>query len=242
MNLLLTVPFFQAYTQSDLFGKMIFISLFILSITSWVLIVHKIFLVRKLKKHSFVFEKDIEKKEDSLLSFKFDGLTLLQHPYLEIFSCLKNKTLEILNKNRFYLNNQITPKEVSLAPEDMELIESHVDATILHVAKKLEKNLFILSTVVTLAPFLGLLGTVWGILLTFSNLQSHAITTGNTSILSGLSLALGTTVIGLVVAIPALVAYNYLKATVKDFTVDMENFSHRLLAKIEIQYRRVNLD
>lgn len=242
MMVILTVPFFQAYTQSDLFGKTIFLSLFFLSITSWVLIIHKILLVRKLQKHSFIFEKDIEKKEDSLLSFKFEGLTLLQHPYLEIFSTLKNKTLEILNKNRFFLNSQPSSKEVALAPEDMELIESHVDATILHLSKKLEKNLFILSTVVTLAPFLGLLGTVWGILLTFSNLQAHGINPGNTGILSGLSLALGSTVLGLVVAIPALVAYNYLKATVRDFTVDMENFSHRLLAKIEIQYRRVNLD
>ena len=98
-----------------------------------------------------------------------------------------------------------------------------------------------LSTIVTLAPFLGLLGTVWGILLTFSNLQMHSLTSGNSAVLAGLSMALATTVVGLIVAIPALVAYNYLKTSVKDIAADMENFSHRLLTTVEIQYRKVDI-
>ena len=64
---------------------------------------------------------------------------------------------------------------------------------------------------------MGLLGTVWGILVTFSGLQSNGLSSANSSVLSGLSMALGTTVFGLVVAIPALVGYNYLKSIIGDF-------------------------
>ena len=99
---------------------------------------------------------------------------------------------------------------VYLSKGDIDLIESGIDGIILEQSKYLEKNLFILSTIITLAPFLGLLGTVWGILITFSNLHA-GISSVNTAVLWGISMALATTVFGLVVAIPALIAYNYLK-------------------------------
>jgi biopolymer transport protein TolQ len=100
----------------------------------------------------------------------------------------------------------------------------------------MRKHLHILYTTYSLAPFLGLLGTVWGILTTFSEMQAHA-GTGSQGILGGLSMALATTVFGLIIAIPALVAYNYLKQNIQDFETDMENFSNKLLASVELQYR-----
>ena len=65
--------------------------------------------------------------------------------------------------------------------------------------------------------------------------NSHAI-------LGGLSLALATTVLGLVDAIPALIGYNYLKNSIRDFELDMEGFAHETLASVEMQYRKVDLD
>jgi biopolymer transport protein TolQ len=103
--------------------------------------------------------------------------------------------------------------------------------------KKLEKNLYVLSTIVSLAPFIGLLGTVWGILITFSSMQSH-MAGGSQGILEGLSLALTTTVLGLVDAIPALIGYNYLKNSARDFRVEMENFNTSLVSAVEMQYKR----
>jgi biopolymer transport protein TolQ len=105
----------------------------------------------------------------------------------------------------------------------------------------LEKDLFILSTSVTLAPFLGLLGTVWGILVTFSELQAGSSAGSNTAIIGGLSTALSTTVLGLVIAIPALIAYNYLKNNLRMFTSDMEDFLHNLISTLELQYRKVDI-
>src|SRR4029078_12125978 len=107
--------------------------------------------------------------------------------------------------------------------------------------KHLEKNLYILSTTVSLAPFLGLLGTVWGILTTFSEMQSKTAGSTHQMVLGGLSLALATTVLGLLDAIPALIGYNYLKNTIRDLEVDMEGFSTEILASVELQYRQVDI-
>ena len=92
-----------------------------------------------------------------------------------------------------------------------------------------------------LAPFLGLLGTVWGMLVTFSGLKSHAVSMANAAVLSGLSTALATTVLGLLIAIPALIAYGYLRNAVLEINRDMENFSQVLLTTIEMQYRKVDV-
>lgn len=228
-------PILNAYFQADLFGKFIFWSLFILSITSWVILLHKMYLAKRLKQLNSSFEKKVQTNEN-ILSVNINSN--FSYPYLNIYKSLKNKTLEILNKNRFFITEK---KNVYMSSKDIELIDSHLDAEILKQTKLLEKNLFILPTVVTLGPFLGLLGTVWGILITFNTLQTQSLLNNNTSILSGLSMALSTTVVGLMVAIPALIAYNYLKNWIKNFRNDMYHFSHGLITTLEIQYRNVEM-
>ncbi|HEU64259.1 MAG TPA: MotA/TolQ/ExbB proton channel family protein [Chlamydiae bacterium] len=229
-------PILNAYFQADLFGKFIFFSLFILSIVSWVILLHKLYLAKKLKLLNSSFEKKVQTNNENILSININSNST--YPYLNIYKSLKDKTLEILNKNRFFINEK---KNVYMSSKDIELIDSHLDVEILKQTKLLEKNLFILPTVVTLGPFLGLLGTVWGILITFNTLQTQSLLNNNTSILSGLSMALSTTVVGLMVAIPALIAYNYLKNWIKNFRNDMLHFSHGLITTLEIQYRSVDV-
>jgi biopolymer transport protein TolQ len=231
-----TSPILNAYFQADLFGKFIFWSLFILSITSWIILLHKMWLSKKLEALNFKFEKIIQSNNENLLSINITDN--ISYPYHNIYKSLKEKTLQILNKNRYFVTEK---QNVYMSQADIELIDSHLDTEITKQTKLLEKNLFILPTVVTLGPFLGLLGTVWGILITFNTLQTQSILNNNASILSGLSMALATTVVGLMVAIPALVAYNYLKNYLKNFKADMEHFSHNLITTLEIQYRNVDL-
>lgn len=59
-------------------------------------------------------------------------------------------------------------------------------------------------------------------------------------VLSGLSLALATTVLGLIDAIPALIGYNYLKNSIRDFAMEMEGFSNDLLTSVELEYRKMD--
>ena len=92
---------------------------------------------------------------------------------------------------------------------------------------KLEKNLTFLATSVTISPVLGLLGTVWGLLLAFRNMGIQGATSIEV-VGPGVAEALITTVAGLLVAIPAAVGYNYLITRVRQSTLQMENFIAQL--------------
>jgi len=226
-------PFFSAYSQSDLFGKGIFWGLFLLSAICWIIILYKswqFWAVQKLSTH--FFDQFIEKKGDPL-NLQWNRPVLgkvgeIPNPIFEIYRAVKQQTLQIMNRNQ---------QNMHLSSSDIELIESQIAATMSLALRRLDRHLFILSMIVTLAPFLGLLGTVWGILLTFSQLQG-GLQASNASMLSGLSMALATTVLGLLVAIPALIGHSYLKNRERETRQDMETFSHTLLAAIELQYRK----
>ena len=226
-------PFITAYAQSDWFGKGIFWGLFILSALSWAILIYKIWIASQVKSLSTQFAAEFQDPKD-LLNLQFTPqrgrLAEVPHPFFEIYKSLKQNTLKVISKNHYQSKG-----DVALSKDDLDLVASGVYSTIAMQHKELEKNLFVLSTAVTLGPFLGLLGTVWGILLTFSQLHSASATA---SMLSGLSMALATTVVGLVVAIPALVGYNYLKNTGKEYRREMEDFSDSLLTAIELQYRK----
>lgn len=232
--------FVTAYSQSDFFGKLIILSLVSLSILCWIILIYKIRITRNVKNVAEIFSAALEKNKDRILALELSDLpkpktNTIPHPFGNIFLTLKQKTLEILNKNLFF--SQATD-QVYLSQSDLQLLESHVLTTISAESKKLEKHLYILSTIVTLAPFLGLLGTVWGILIAFSEMHGGASVGSNSAILGGLSTALSTTVLGLLIAIPAIVAYNYLKNLTKTLSSDMEDCLYQLLNTIEMQYRK----
>lgn len=239
--------FMTAYAQSDLLGKIIILSLISLSIISWVVLIQKTWEAREVGKISQVFRKAYQLNKDRLLHLELDELPkpknkMVLHPFAEIFKDLKTKSVEILNKNHFFSAQNSEKSQVYLSPADLEIVESFVLTTVSTQKKKLEKNLFVLSTIITLGPFLGLLGTVWGILVTFSQLGSGGAAGSNLAVLGGLSTALSTTVLGLVIAIPALIAYNYLKNSVKNYSSDMEEFLYELLSSVELQYRKADVN
>lgn len=235
--------FVVAYSQSDFFGKLIILSLVALSMICWVILLHKVWTLKQVRKLSATFQTAVEGQKTTLLTTDLSHISSsgsTPHPFGEIFESVKGKTIEILNKNRYFISQSAGAKAgVYLTTADLDLLESHVAATISSQNKVLEKNLFILSTIVTLGPFLGLLGTVWGILVTFSGLHDGGGIGSNTSILGGLSTALATTVLGLIIAIPALVSYNYLKNHLKNYSSDMDDFLTSLISQIELQYRKV---
>jgi biopolymer transport protein TolQ len=236
MNALLSSnPILNAYQGSDLFGKTIFLALLLLSVITWTIFMQKFFLQREIKQRGGQLLQLFQKKRLNPLTMEV-GEAL--HPFASLYRTLKEHTLELLQKNHSVLDEKTA---VTLSTSDIDLIEAHLMTAVSAETKGMEKNLFILATVVSLAPFLGLLGTVWGILLTFAELQTGAAANTNATVMGGLAMALGTTVLGLLVAIPALITYNYLKANIAHLTADMEDFSHLLLASVELQYRQVDV-
>lgn len=235
------MTFLSAFWQADIFGKGIFLFLFALSIISWAFFLHKIWLYNQVRKVSRNFHSTIDKKKDQILQLGKEELPKIPlreipHPFAHIFAALKNHALQVLNKNRYFQADE----EVNfLSSQDCDFIKNQVEQIIFKQKENLDKNFFILSTIVTLSPFLGLLGTVWGILITFSGLASSGNSLANPTVLSGLSTALCTTVLGLLIAIPTLIAHNYLRSISRRYLLEMLDFSNSLIATIELQYRRV---
>lgn len=245
-NCLAVNPFFDAYLDSDLLGRLIFIGLFSISVVTWILLIYKVWLAHLAKKNSLHFSQVLKENKINILSLEYPSPeNLFSNPFLQLYQVLRKQTLDLLNKNRHFAKNHSPEEEGNkasyLSPTDINIVESHLIATIAIQTKELEKNLFVLSTIVVLAPFLGLLGTVWGILTTFSHLQTQSGGNTNQMVIGGLSLALATTVLGLVDAIPALIGYNYLRNRVGEFQVDMECFSNEILGLVEMQYRKVDV-
>lgn len=222
-------PLIDAYKQSDIMGKGIFILLLILSITTWAIFLEKWRLQKKTRKERAFFIEKIRKNASNILALEMGGISL--SPYVAIYSEMKRQAGEMLKKNAYFSEE----KSAFLSESDLDLVQAQVENRITHEASGQRKHLFVLSTIVSLAPFLGLLGTVWGILLTFIEFQE-----GSQEVMGGLSMALGTTVLGLLVAIPALLAHSWLKNGMQEVTKEMEDFSHLLLASLELQYRKVD--
>ncbi|MFQ5729751.1 MAG: MotA/TolQ/ExbB proton channel family protein [Waddliaceae bacterium] len=233
--------FYQAYVHSDFLGKLIFLALIATSVCCWTILIHKYFFTKQARNNSAAFHLALQKQKGNPLYLENENIyrknTL--NPFFDLFLILKKQTIDILNKKHQF---GIEEKGVSyLSSSDVDTIESHLISAIALQTKNLEKNLFILSTIVGFAPLLGLLGTVWGILTTFSQLQEQTIGSTNQMVLGGISLALTTTVLGLLNAIPALIAYNYLKNAIRNFQTEMEGFSNEILSSVEMQYRKVNI-
>lgn len=190
-------------------------------------------MIKKIRTSAKRFEKlaTLHKEELLKLTSKSD------HPFSVLYNGVKEQALIVLDKNHYFVGEN----ENYLSKADIDFLAAHLQTTIAKLKGNTEKNLFILSTTVALAPFLGLLGTVWGILISFGQLQAGHSVTSNSVILGGLSTALTTTVLGLLIAIPALISNNYLKSLSKRFTIEMIDFSHFLLSTIELQYRKVDI-
>ena len=119
----------------------------------------------------------------------------------------------------------------------MEHIKRALEGAVAKESLRLESGLILLSIAVSGAPFLGLLGTVWGVMSAFSYV-AMAQKADLATMAPGVSGALITTVAGLLVAIPSMFGYNYLVNSLRVFTVELDNFAQELVSKMETEYLR----
>src|SRR5207253_310718 len=102
-------------------------------------------------------------------------------------------------------------------------------------AMELEKGMIVLSTAVAGGPFIGLLGTVWGVMSTFAGIAETKAAT-LTAMAPGVAAALVATVTGLLVAIPAMFGYNFMVTTIRHLTQELDGFASRYANHIEHVY------
>src|SRR5260221_1952316 len=124
-------------------------------------------------------------------------------------------------------------KYVSL--KGMEHVKRSLENTVAQESLKLESGLILLAIAVSGAPFLGLLGTVWGVMSTFGHIAQQGSAT-MAAMAPGASAALITTVARLLVAIPSMFGYNWLVHNLRVLTVELDNFAQELVSKMETEY------
>jgi biopolymer transport protein ExbB len=119
----------------------------------------------------------------------------------------------------------------ALSPQAISAIRAVLDASLVREAQKLNGKMVLLTIAISGGPFLGLLGTVLGVMITFAAIAASGDVNIN-AIAPGVSAALMTTVAGLFVAIPALFGYNYLSVRIKDMMSDMQVFVDEFITKV----------
>ena len=232
-------------------GKITVIVLLILSLFSWTIIITKfrqLLIARQATKKFFAAYSstrdplDIQRKGE-----EFDGAPAYQL-YIrgadELAYQLKNNPVQVQaiakfippnggeHTNTDYLARSAETK-VSIA--SFEAVKVILEEASGGEAMALEKGMIVLSTAVAGGPFIGLLGTVWGVMSTFAGIaESRAATL--TAMAPGVAAALVATVTGLLVAIPAMFAYNFMVTTIRAITQELDGFASRYANQIEHVY------
>ena len=205
----------QLFLRADFIVKSVIIILIAASVYSWALIFEKYKLFKKIEKSTTSFEEKFWKSR-SAENFYNNLTNKEKDPVANIFQSAMIELIKTKSKS-----SSIQSARVS------RIIEISADKEI----KLIEKHFTFLATVGSPAPFIGLFGTVWGIMNSF---QSIAISR-NTSlaiVAPGIAEALFATALGLLAAIPAVVAYNKFNSDSKKYSARIENFSKRFLSII----------
>ena len=201
------------FLRADIIVKSVMFLLVASSIYSWAIIIEKYRLFKKINQSSEEFENKFWKSR-SAESFYNNLPQDMDDPMANVFK----DTMQVIIKS----------KSKSNLPNRLE---SMLEVNIEKQLNVIEKNFTFLATVGSTAPFIGLFGTVWGIMNSF---QSIAISR-NTSlaiVAPGIAEALFATALGLLAAIPAVVAYNKFNNDSKKYSQKLENFSKRFISII----------
>ena len=201
------------FLRADIIVKSVIIILIVCSIYSWAVIIDKFRLFKKINKSSDDFEQKFWDSK-SAETFYNSLPAKVDDPMAIVFK----DTMESLLKKKFKSNLS-------------EKMSTFLEVGIEKQMSKIDKGFTFLATVGSTAPFIGLFGTVWGIMNSF---QSIAISR-NTSlaiVAPGIAEALFATALGLLAAIPAVVAYNKFNTDSQKYSQKLENFSKRFLTII----------
>ncbi len=201
------------FLRADVIVKSVIIILIASSIYSWAIIIEKYRLFKKINKSSEEFEEKFWKSK-SAETFYNNLPSNLNDPMANVFK----STMQVVMKSRSRSN---------LSDRLSSILEVNIEKQM----NIIDKNYTFLATVGSTAPFIGLFGTVWGIMNSF---QSIAISR-NTSlaiVAPGIAEALFATALGLLAAIPAVVAFNKFSSDSRKYSQKLENFSKRFISII----------
>lgn len=210
--------------------KFVLFILFLFSVVSWAIIVYKVRLLRRMERETAAFY-DLFWKNRQFAQIYSATKNYDNTPLTAIFKAVYS---EITNTVKTGGNEAGAP---SLQKDDIDRLNRMLRKAVATESAKLEHAVGFLATTGNTAPFIGLFGTVWGIMTSFQSIGARGA--ANLAIVApGISEALVATAMGLAAAIPAVVGYNHIVSRINRLNVEMDNFSADLLNIIERQIPR----
>lgn len=223
--LLATTNLWEVFSRCDIVGQVITVGLAVFSVIAWAVMIGKRNDLVQLRQLNQMFENRL-RDERSLLDLPESFRNKRSIPYADLFADAVEaywRAAEIgkqrgTDTSRFRLEHTENALQRALARQIL----------------RYESSMVFLASIVSGAPFLGLLGTVWGVMEAFSAVSVQQ-TASISTLAPGVSAALLTTISGLVVAIPSVFGYNYLFASTKRLITEIENFASSLADRIELE-------
>lgn len=213
--------------QSTNEGRIIIGCLLVFSIFSWSVMVAKGLQMRRAKRLNRLFENEFRTQKHALDVFD-RRVNVEDCPLFVVYQegCKEADTR---------LKTPEGGRKTLLSIKSMEHIKRTLESSVASQSLKLESGLILLALAVSGAPFLGLLGTVWGVMSAFSYVAMKG-SADLATMAPGVAAALITTVAGLLVAIPSMFGYNYLVHNLRVLTVELDNFAQKLVSQLETEY------
>lgn len=226
---------YYAFSHSDVVGKTVVILLFIGSMMTWTIMIEKglaLFRARATSEKFINLFRNTESPFGIYRVAKHDNSPLVKvyHAGIERlldFYGIRGDEMEVFNTTGRYSCRRLTASQLEAL---RTVLEREVSDQILI----LEQKIGWLATAVSVSPFFGLFGTVWGVMIAFCGVASKGRADIST-LAPGVSGALLTTVVGLLVAIPSLIGYNLLTIAIRKITIYMDNFVEEFIAKVKLE-------
>lgn len=214
----MNINIFKIIADADIVVKLILLILVFFSVFSWAIIFYKLKALKAADRQSDRFLEAFRRSK-SLAEVNEAAKRLRASPLAVIFLA-GNKELAYQSKSSGE-NGWTRDKTESLSRALLKATNSEVS--------RLEKMMFFLATAGSVSPFIGLFGTVWGIMISF--IRIGAMRSASLQVVApGIAEALIATAVGLFAAVPAVIAYNYFLGRIKDLIADMEDFSLEFLS------------
>jgi biopolymer transport protein TolQ len=215
----------EVFLRCDPVGQAITVGLAIFSVIAWAVMIGKRNELVQMRRLNQMFEQRL-REERSLLDLPESFRNKRSIPYADLFA----------DAVEAYWRAAAIGKEkgTDTSRYRLEHTENALQRALARQILRYESSMVFLASIVSGAPFLGLLGTVWGVMEAFSAVSVQQ-TASIQTLAPGVSAALLTTIAGLVVAIPSVFGYNYLFASTKQLVTEIENFASSLADRIELE-------
>jgi biopolymer transport protein TolQ len=223
--------------QSDRMGKAIMVLLIGGSIWVWSMMLTKNAQLRRAQEESDRFLAQYRKALHPLL---VEGKRkMLQGPLSAVYAqacAALDAVLDVQGVERDEMQDAGACMRIRLSDRQIDSVRNAAERAVSAQALLLETNMNTLASASSLAPFCGLFGTVWGVMISFAKMSGSGSALLS-EVAPGISSALMTTVLGLFVAIPSVYGYNKLSDQIRRLTVAMDNFSQEMTGDLERMHR-----